>query len=262
MPTATVNGQRLHYLDTGGTGPAVVLSHGFLMDHTMFASQVDALSPEFRVVAWDERAFGATGWDGAPFTYWDSARDCLGLMDHLGIERAVLAGMSQGGFLSLRAALLAPERVRALVLIDSASDNDDAATLAAYRGMVDTWMTQGPIAPLAEAIASIIIAQPAEHARWIAKWETLPREAMKAASDCLLDRDDVTDRLGEIHCPVQIIHGTADTAISMARAEKTRAGLRGAEPIVPIEGAAHAANLTHPHLVNPPLLDFLRRVTR
>jgi len=262
VATAAVNGQRLHYVDTGGTGPAVVLSHGFLMDHTMFESQIAALAPEYRVVAWDERAFGATGWDGRPFTYWDSARDCLALMDHLGIERAVLAGMSQGGFISLRAALLAPERVRAIVLIDSGSDVDDAATLAAYRGMVDAWMAQGPIAPLAEAIAGIIIAKPEEHPRWIAKWQVLPREALRAASDCLLDREDVTDRLGEIGCPVQIIHGTADTAISMARAEKARAGLRGAEPIVAIEGAAHAANLTHPHLVNPPLLDFLRRVTR
>jgi pimeloyl-ACP methyl ester carboxylesterase len=262
MATATVNGQRLHFVDTGGTGPAVVLSHGFLMDHTMFASQIEALAPDYRVVAWDERGFGATGWDGAPFTYWDSARDCLGLMDHLGIREAVLAGMSQGGFISLRAALLAPERVRAIVLIDSGSDVDDDATLAAYRGMVDTWMTQGPIPPLAEAVATIIIAEPAENARWIAKWQTLPREALAAAAECLLGREDLTGRLGEITCPVQIIHGTADTAITMARAEKTRAGLRGAEPIVAIEGAAHAANLTHPHLVNPPLRDFLRRVTR
>ena len=65
MATATVNGQRLHFVDIGGTGPAVVLSHGFLMDHTMFASQIEALAPDYRVVAWDERGFGATGWDGA-----------------------------------------------------------------------------------------------------------------------------------------------------------------------------------------------------
>ena len=121
MPFAEVNGQRIRYEDSGGEGAPVILSHGFLMDREMFAPQVDALAPEFRVIAWDERGFGETEFDGQPFTYWDSARDCLGLLDHLEIDEAVLGGMSQGGFLSLRAALLAPERVRALVLIDTQS---------------------------------------------------------------------------------------------------------------------------------------------
>ena len=109
MPYAEVNGQRLRYEDTGGDGPPVIFSHGFLMDHEMFAPQAAALAPEFRVIAWDERGFGETEFDGKPFTYWDSARDCFGLLDHLGIEQAVLGGMSQGGFLSMRAALLEPD---------------------------------------------------------------------------------------------------------------------------------------------------------
>ena len=95
----------------------------------MFAPQAAALAPEFRVIAWDERGFGETEFDGKPFTYWDSARDCLGLLDHLGIQQAVLGGMSQGGFLSLRAALLAPARVRALVLIDTQSGVEDPEQL-------------------------------------------------------------------------------------------------------------------------------------
>ena len=135
MPLAEINGQRIRFDDTGGDGPPVVLSHGFLMDREMFAPQVDALAPEFRVITWDERGFGETEFDGEPFTYWDSARDCLGLLDHLGIDQAVLGGMSQGGFLSLRAALLAPERVRALVLIDTQSGVEDPERLPAYRQM-------------------------------------------------------------------------------------------------------------------------------
>src|SRR5438270_7911501 len=121
MPVAEVNGQRLRFEDTGGSGPPVVLAHGFLMDREMFAPQVEALSPEFRVITWDERGFGETEFDGQPFTYWDSAKDCLGLLDHCKLDRAVIGGMSQGGFLSLRAALLAPDCVRALVLIDTQS---------------------------------------------------------------------------------------------------------------------------------------------
>ena len=78
MAFAEVNGQRIRYEDSGGDGPPVILAHGFLMDREMFAPQVEALSPEFRVITWDERGFGETEFDGKPFTYWDSAADCLG----------------------------------------------------------------------------------------------------------------------------------------------------------------------------------------
>src|SRR5689334_1302414 len=112
MAFASVRGQNLFYEDSGGSGPPLLLGHGFLMDHTMFDGQVAALAPAYRVIRWDARGFGRTEWDGQPFSYWDLAKDALALLDHLGVERALLGGMSQGGFLSLRAALLAPERVR------------------------------------------------------------------------------------------------------------------------------------------------------
>ena len=104
MPYADVNGQRLYYEDTGGDGPLVVFSHGFAMDHEMFAPQMAAFGDRWRVITWDERGHGETQSTLDPFTYWDSASDVLGLLDHLGVESAVLAGMSQGGFLSMRAA--------------------------------------------------------------------------------------------------------------------------------------------------------------
>jgi pimeloyl-ACP methyl ester carboxylesterase len=132
MATARINGIDVHYEDTGGGGPVVLFSHGFLMDHTMFDRQVDALADHYRCIRWEERGFGATRADG-PFTYWDSADDAIALLDHVGVDEAVFVGMSQGGFLSLRAALTHPARVRAIVLIDSAADVDDAETLAGYQ---------------------------------------------------------------------------------------------------------------------------------
>ena len=258
MPFADVNGQSIRYDDSAGEGPAVILSHGFLMDREMFASQIDALAAEFRVITWDERGFGETKFDGKPFTYWDSAADCLGLLDHLGIDRAVLGGMSQGGFLSLRAALLAPERVRALVLIDTQAGVEDPERLPAYRQMQQTWLQVGPVDELAEAIANLIIGDPVLNEVWIAKWRRLPRETLQAPGDCLFDRDDLSDRLGEISCPAIVFHGTADKSIEIERAEELCAGLSGCGGVVRIEGAPHAANLTHPDEVNPPLLDFLR----
>jgi 3-oxoadipate enol-lactonase len=258
MAFADVNGQRLRYEDSRGDGPPVIFSHGFLMDREMFAHQVQALAAEFRVITWDERGFGETEFDGQPFTYWDSASDCLGLLDHLGVEQAVLAGMSQGGFLSLRAALLAPERVRALVLIDTQAGVEDPERLPAYRQMQATWLEVGPVDPLAEAIADLIIGDPPLNKVWIEKWRGLPRETMKAPGDCLFTRDDITERLGEISCPAIVFHGTADKSIEIELAEELCRGLSGCSGVVRIEGAPHAANLTHPQELNPPLLEFLR----
>src|ERR1700722_9085146 len=99
MPFAAVNGQRAYFEDSGGHGAPVIFSHGFLMDHEMFNPQVAALAGEFRCITWDERGFGQTEASG-PFTYWDSADDALALLTYLGVERAFLVGMSQGGFLS------------------------------------------------------------------------------------------------------------------------------------------------------------------
>jgi 3-oxoadipate enol-lactonase len=258
MPFAEVNGQRIRFDDSGGSGPPVILSHGFLMDREMFAPQVAALAPEFRVLTWDERGFGETEFDGQPFTYWDSARDCLGLLDYLGIDQCVLGGMSQGGFLSLRAALLAPERVRALVLIDTQSGTEDPQRLPAYRQMQQTWLDVGPVDELAQAIASLIIGDSALAEVWITKWRELPRGTMGAPGDCLMDRDDITDRVGEISCPAIVFHGTADQSIEMEKAEQLSRALSGCAGVVRIEGAPHAANLTHPTAVNGPLLRFLR----
>ena len=107
MPFADVNDQHIYFEDSGGEGPVVIFSHGFLMDHEMFESQVAALAGEFRCITWDERGFGNTAARGA-FTYWDSADDALALLDSLGVEQAFFVGMSQGGFIALRAALRSP----------------------------------------------------------------------------------------------------------------------------------------------------------
>jgi pimeloyl-ACP methyl ester carboxylesterase len=258
MAFADINGQRIRYDDTGGDGPAVILSHGFLMDREMFAPQVEALAPEFRVIAWDQRGFGETEFDGQPFTYWDSAGDCLALLDHLSIERAVLGGMSQGGFLSLRAALTAPDRVRALVLIDTQAGTEDPARLPEYRQMQQTWLQVGPVDELAETIANLIIGDPELNQQWIAEWRQLPRDHLQAPGDCLLGRDDITDRVPEIACPAIVFHGTADQSIELEKGRQLCAALPGCTGLVPVEGGSHAANLTHPDQVNGPLLEFLR----
>jgi 3-oxoadipate enol-lactonase len=261
MPVAAVNGIEISYTDSGGEGPAVVFSHGFLMDQTMFDRQVSALAPQYRVITWDQRGHGGTRATGA-FTYWDSAADALALLDELGVERAVLAGMSQGGFLSLRAALTAPDRVRALVLIDSQAGLEDPAVAPGYEQMHQVWLDNGP-GPVQEVVASMILG-PGQWDDWYAKWN---EQYAQASPDdlgqltwpfrCLMDRDDVTGRLAEITRPALIVHGTADAAIPMARAEAVRDGLGGPVTLVGVDGASHASNVTHPEEVNRAILEFL-----
>jgi 3-oxoadipate enol-lactonase len=255
MLTARVNGTDIAYADSGGDGPEILLSHGYLMDHAMFDPQLASLAPEFRVITWDERGFGGTSANG-PFSYWDSARDVLGLLDHLGLAQAVLGGMSQGGFLSLRAALLAPERVRALVLIDTQAGQEDPALAPSYEQMEDIWLAQGP-EPVQDVVASIILGA-VDQQPWFAKWAQLDRDGLSHSFRCLMDRDDITGRLAEISCPALILHGTADAAIPMAKAEVLRDRLGGPAELVAIEGGSHASNLSHPDQVNAALLAFLR----
>jgi len=259
MPFARIKQQNIYFEDSGGDGVPLILGHGFLMDQQMFAPQVAALSPEFRVITWDERGFGQTECDGKPFTYWDSALDCLALLDHLGIKQAVVGGMSQGGFLSLRVALLAPQRVLGLVLLNTQAGPEDPQHAEGYRQFMQGWISQGLSDEVAQYIANIIIAEPQENARWIAKWKARQNlQCLNAATECLLGREDISDRLGEIKAPALVVHGTADTAIPVQLAEVLCAGLPNSQPLVLVEGAAHAANLTHPEQVNAPLIAFLR----
>ncbi|HTA10113.1 MAG TPA: alpha/beta hydrolase [Streptosporangiaceae bacterium] len=259
VTTASVNGTTVAYSDSGGDGPVVVLSHGYLMDSSMFDPQIEALAPEYRVITWDARGFGGTRATG-PFSYWDSAADVIGLLDHLGIDQAVLGGMSQGGFVSLRAALLAPQRVRALILIDSQAGQEDPAAAPAYEQMEQIWMEQGPL-PVQDVVASIILGPPdgpVDYAPWFARWGAADRHELRLAFRCLMDRDDLTGRLAEITCPALILHGTADAAIAVERAEAVHAGLSGPAAIVHVDGGSHASNLSHPDQVNVAMLEFLR----
>ena len=257
MPVFERDGARISYEDSGGDGPPILWSHGFLMDHTMFDPQVEALDG-YRHIRWDERGFGSTESSG-PFTYWDSADDAVALLDHLGVERAVFAGMSQGGFLSLRAALAHPDRVRALILIDTQAGTEDPETQGSYEAMADALVhgDEETRSGVYDIVAGLILGEPSLFAPWKAKWMAADPQRMEAPSGALLHRDDITDRVGEIECPALVIHGTDDQAIPIEKAEQLRAGLADCRDLVPIEGGTHAANLSHPEPVNRAIADFL-----
>ncbi len=257
MELAAVNGQKIAYEDSGGSGPVVVLAHGFLMDRSMFAPQVAAIRDRYRVVTWDARGFGETVFDGAPFTYWDLAHDGLGLLDHLGVDRAVVGGMSQGGFVALRMALLAPQRVAALVLLDSQAGTEDPARVPLLQERMEAWIADGPSADLAEVAAELVLGDANLKRTWIPRWMAREPQTLIEPSHALLTRDDITGQLEQIDVPALVVHGTADAAISMERAQALADGLPGCAGVVAIPDGTHTANLTHPGAVNDALITFL-----
>jgi pimeloyl-ACP methyl ester carboxylesterase len=258
MATAEINGIPIRYEDSGGAGPALLFSHGFLMDHTMFDAQVAALADDYRCIRWDERGFGDTPAPG-PFTYWDSAPDAVGVLDACGVDQAVWIGMSQGGFLLLRGALASPERVGALVLIDSQAAGDPPEVSEGYRAMFaglssdDDAVYGGTI----DAVKGMILGDPRLEAEWVPRWAARRTIDITHPAAAPTDRDDVHGRLGEITCPTLVIHGTADQAIPLEVAHAVAAALPDCRGVVEADGAAHAPNMTHPDLVNPALTSFL-----
>ena len=258
MPFAEVRGQRLFYEDTAGEGTPLVLSHGFLMDSDMFEPQRRGLAGRFRIITWDQRGHGRTVATDDPYTYWDSADDLAGLLDHVGVDRAVVGGMSQGGFISLRFALRYPQRTAGLVLIDTQAGLEDPDKVLQYDLMHDVWVGSGPNAQLTAMVAAIIVGnERPESGQWIAKWNARDPTTLTPIYRVLMDRDDVTDRLGEIQAPAVVIHGTDDVAIDMSSAEALCAGLPGCQGIVRVEGAGHSSSVTHPGPVNEAIARFL-----
>ncbi len=260
MPFANLSGHRIHFEDTGGDKPVLAFSHGLLMDYTMFAPQIDALRDTWRCISWDERGHGLTGQiaELSPFTYWDAARDLAELLAHQSVTRAVLVGMSQGGFLSLRCALAHPELVAGLVLIDTQAGPEDPGQLVSNRALGDFWLQNGPSEMLIDNAERILLGEGwAGASAWREKWWHFQPRHFLECLNTLGEREDLTHLLGEIRVPSLVIHGDADVAIPLARAEALAAGLHAEFVVVP--GAGHAANLTHPEQVNAAIIKFLER---
>lgn len=256
--TAKVNdGQLVTYVDHGGSGPTVLLLHSYLMDADMFAPQVAAFGEAYRLVAMDERGHGGTPADG-PFTYWDVARDALGLLDVLGVDRCAVVGTSQGGFIGLRMALLAPERIAALALLGTSGAAEDPEAAAGYRQAAAAWRAHGATQELLDLNATICLGR-YDATEWQAKWRRLSGDHVDRVLTPLVERDGLLDRVPEIRCPALVLHGSADAAYSVDRARELADALPNAEPPVIIEGGAHFLSLTDADAVNPLLRAFLDR---
>ncbi|WP_226353116.1 alpha/beta fold hydrolase [Pseudonocardia sp. ICBG601] len=245
--------------DDGSRGAAIVMAHGFALDRSMFDGAIPA-SPDRRVITWDAPGHGDSPASDEPFSFWDLARDQLAVMDALGIDKAAVGGCSQGGFIALRTALLAPERVTALILIDTEAAALDTAETAAYQNMFAALAEAGPTPELTTALSGQIIGDHPAADTWARTWQTrgIP---LGHPVDCLLNRDDITDQLPQIRVPALVVRGEHDHSIPPERQQQLRDALPGPSEVLVINGAGHSPTVTHPYAVRTAVDHFLTATT-
>ena len=262
MPEFEHDDWRLAYSERG-EGPAVILIHGLLFDGTQFEPQVEALSDRYRMIMPDLRAHGQSEHRRAEYDQWDLMEDHVALLDHLGIERAVWGGVSQGGFQSLRAALKHPELVAGLILIDSQAGPEDenrapmfeaSAQVAAESGWNDDL--------LGIATTFLFGASCGEDLKqhWIDRWKQQDTSDSVELMQAVTRRHAIVDRLGEISAPALVIHGQEDMAIEIEKAQTMADGLGGEVEFVSVPAAGHSSPIEQPGAVTPAIEAFLERV--
>ncbi|MFD3506455.1 alpha/beta fold hydrolase [Nocardia sp. NPDC058666] len=263
MPFAHSDSVDIHFRTGDVGGPTLLLAHGFLMDQSMFDPLRSVLAhTDINIVTWDARGHGRTGYGTDPrFDYWDLAEDGLRVLDSLGIETAIVGGMSQGGYVALRMALLAPQRVTGLALLDTEAGACTRADENYYEDFFDTWCGTGELAPLAENLAPQLIGgdDPRAWQPWIDRWLAGDRSAIRPAADCLIGRDCVLGRLGEITAPALVLRGEHDHNSTADKCAHLAAGLHNAGAVVTVTGGGHGCALTHPEQVGAAVKGLVAR---
>ncbi|MFJ2834939.1 alpha/beta fold hydrolase [Nocardia sp. NPDC087230] len=261
MPYVHSDSVNIHFRTGAVRGPTLLLAHGFLMDESMFDPIRTILAHNgINVIAWDARGHGRTGYGADPrFDYWDLAEDGLRVLDAVGVETAVVGGMSQGGYAALRMALLAPGRVSGLALLDTEAGACTRADETYYEEFFDEWCGTAELVPLAEELAPQLIGgdRPDIWRWWITRWLTHDRTALHPAARCLIDRDSVLERLGEITVPALVLRGEYDHSSTAEKCARLAAGLPGARGVHTVPGAGHGAPVTHPDDVAAALIELV-----
>jgi pimeloyl-ACP methyl ester carboxylesterase len=260
MPETVRQNISIHFEDQG-SGPCVLFAHSYLCSGVMWAQQAAYLASSWRTVNVDTRGHGQSSPAGPGLTIYDLVDDHLAVLDDLGIERAVWAGLSLGGMIALRAALVAPERVSALVLADTSAATEPAWPVLRYRAMGMGTRVAG-FEPFLGRIMTLMFGTTTRrrNPELVAEWRRhiagshVPSilNLMKP----LFGRDSLLDRLGEIHVPALVLVGEEDRAQPPARSRQIASGLANAELVV-VPEAGHLAAVEQPEVVSETMRDFL-----
>jgi pimeloyl-ACP methyl ester carboxylesterase len=266
MPKATINGVGINY-ESAGEGFPVFLCYCRGGNATMWNSQVEAFSKNYRLIRWEPRGHGRSDAPEDPAAYGldTSVSDLLGLMDHLGIEKAYVGGLSMGGGISTRFTLLNQDRVAGLMVIDSGSsaghltpEETKAMTarvreLAFSEGMeavghysieaVDSFMERAKRGP--EAVAGIV-----------EMFKALTPHGYTLTLEALDKTAAFDDRLSEIKVPTLCIVGENDPALEDVKFVHSQVG---SSELVLVPNAGHFSNLDQTEIFNREVLAFLAK---
>lgn len=263
--TAHLADRTVRYLEAG-SGRALVLIHGFPLSADSWLPQLLRVPPGWRVVAPDLRGFrgaGAVGSDDAALdhaTVDTHAADVLALMTHLDIDRAVVGGLSMGGYVTLALVRRAPARVSGLILANTRAGADSEQGRAGRNLMIELVQREGPPAVAREMLPKLLGATSTREQPDLVDAVRLLIEAnttagIAAAVRALRDRPDATPVLSSISCPTLIITGDEDTLIPVSESEAMHRAIRGSTLII-LPRAGHLSNLESPQAFNQAIWDW------
>jgi len=249
MPTIDRNGVKIYY-EVHGDGPPLILTHGYSSTSAMWQGQVAALSKQHKLVLWDMRGHGQSDYPEDPAAYSEALTvgDIAALLDEVGAKTAIVGGLSLGGYMSLAFYRAHPERVAALLIIDTGPGfKKDDAREAWNRRAFDT----------AERFEreGLAVLQSASRERSTVSHRDATGLA-RAARGMLTQRDArVIELLPDIKVPSLIVVGADDTPF-LAASDYMAAKIPGAKKVV-IPAAGHAVNIDQPQAFIDAVLPFL-----
>jgi pimeloyl-ACP methyl ester carboxylesterase len=249
MPKINRDGVEIHY-EVHGSGPALLLTHGYSSTSAMWQGQIEALSRHHKLVLWDMRGHGHSDYPEDPHAYGEALTiaDMAALLDKVGAERAIVGGLSLGGYMSLAFYRAHPQRVRALLIIDTGPGfkKDDARESWNRRAREtgDRFEREG---------LEVLKSSSPERS------SVSHRDASglaRAARGMLTQRDArVIESLPDIRVPALVVVG-ADDAPFLAASDYMAAKIPGARKVV-IPAAGHAVNIDQPQAFIEAVLPFL-----
>ncbi|MEP7102039.1 MAG: alpha/beta hydrolase [Burkholderiales bacterium] len=252
--------------DSQTAGPAIVCLHAGVCDRRMWAPQVEALRATHRVLAYDRRGFGETRAEPEPHS---RVADLIAVLDDAQIERAVLMGCSQGGWLAIDAALAHPDRVSALVLVACSISGAPQDANGPFGPVIDALgekleaaEARGDCEAVNEFKAQAWLdgpAQPAGRVSGALRDLFLEMNGIALARPdfgAVTDPADAWDRLDQIRVPALIVWGSFDFPHYGPRMRSLAQRIAGAQTFV-MDGVAHLPGLENPAVFNPAVAAFL-----
>ncbi len=250
--------------DVQGEGPPLLLLHAFPLGLAMWDVQVAALRAQHQVVRFDARGFGASPPGDGLLSMERIADDAAALLDQLGIGRAVVCGLSMGGYAAFAMVRNHGDRLSGLVLADTRAGADSPDARAGRAALAEKVRREGAVAA-ADAFVPKLLGDTTKRERpqVVARVREIvlgnPPRGIADALAGLAARADSTPTLREIRVPTLVVCGEEDTLTPPAESEALRDGIAGSR-LVLLPRAGHLANLEEPDAFNRALLGFLGEV--